>query len=98
MNHISHETIVTTEQAFNLAEQFQVEAEAWSYASGCKEAILRGSTQLNDIARRTVRGLDPAIADAYIDAATKLLNQIIAARRFLTTLTAEPITPNGKNS
>lgn len=84
--------IALSNQLYELAESFALEATLWRNADA-KLNLARSGRQLAEVARQLIAGrADYAKAHAFADAATSIYRSVVAARRFLTATLPEPTT------
>lgn len=82
--------IALSNQLYELAESFALEATLWK-ADQAKLNLARSGRQLAEVARQLLsRRADFAKAQAFADAATSIYRSVVACRRFLTSTLAEP--------
>lgn len=82
--------IALSNQLYELAESFALEATLWK-DSDAKLNCARSGRQLAEVARQLLGGrANFAKAQAFADAATSIYRSVVACRRFLTSTLTPP--------
>lgn len=82
--------IALSNQLYELAEGFMLEATLWK-SSNARLNCARSGRQLAEVARQLLSGrANYAKAQAFAEAASLILRNVIATRRFFTSVLAEP--------
>lgn len=82
--------IALSNQLYELAESFALEATLWT-SPDAQLNCARSGRQLAEVARLLIAGrADFAKAQAFADAATMIYRSVIAARRFFTAVMTPP--------
>ncbi|MEV4738528.1 MULTISPECIES: hypothetical protein [unclassified Microbacterium] len=82
--------IALSNQLYELAESFLLEAQLWTSTDAQQQCARSGRT-IAEIARQLLAGrADFAKATAYADASKLILDNVIACRRFFTSMLTPP--------
>lgn len=82
--------IALSNQLYELAESFALEATLWADAEA-KLGCARSGRQLAEVARQLIAGrADFAKAQAFADAAGLIYRNVVATRQFFTSITTQP--------
>lgn len=83
--------IALSNQLYELAESFALEATLWS-SDDARLNCARSGRQLAEVARNVVAGrADMAKAQAFADAATMIYRSVVGSRRFFTSVLTPPV-------
>lgn len=87
---IDTDRLALSEECYQLAENFTVEANMWKLPEAKKE-LSRVALTMAELGRGIVSGAaEPVRADAFIRAAALILGNVVATRRFFTAIVHEP--------
>lgn len=87
---IDTDHLALSEELYCIAEQFTIEANMWKLPEA-KAECSRVAMTLADLARGVVNGnTDIAHADAFARAGATILGNIVATRRFFTSIITPP--------